>query len=89
MFINNMIHTFNKVPYDILILGPIDGMCDSPKCKRPHLVICTDLKEEKGLETAIHEALHACSFSTGEEKINRTANDIARFLWRLGFRNSE
>ncbi len=40
------------------------------------------------LDTVIHEALHACT-DLSEDAVTETATDIARFLWRLGWRKSE
>ena len=78
---------FNGITYKIDISDPIDGLTDSPKPGgRPTLSVFTDLGTRKGLRIACHEALHACSFSTSEEKVDSTARDLARFLWRLGYR---
>ena len=78
---------FNGIKYKIDISGPIDGITDSPKPGgKPTLAIFTDLGTRRGLETAIHEALHGCSFSTSEDKVDSIARDLARFLYRLGFR---
>jgi len=79
-------HTFNGVRFDVDISGPVDGQCDNPKGGRPSLTICADLNTRRGLETAIHESIHACHFLKSEESVERTARDVARFLWRLGFR---
>lgn len=79
-------HTFNKVVYDIDLAGPIDGTCDYPRGGKPSLRICKDISTFGGFETLIHEALHACQFLKTEKSVDRTANDIARFLWRLGYR---
>ena len=78
--------TFNKVRYEIDVCGPIDGCCDYPHGGKPTIRICADLKFRKGLETAIHESLHASCWAKSEEKVTQTAKDVARFLWRLGFR---
>jgi len=78
--------TFNAVKYEIDICGPLDGWCNSPRGSDPVLRICTDLDKQKGLETAIHESLHACFWAKSEKKVAQTATDIARFLWRLGYR---
>ena len=79
-------HTFNGIRYEIEIVGPVDGLCNAPKIKEPHLFICTTLKAKNGLVAVIHEALHACNYNTKEEKVEGTAKDIADFLWRLGYR---
>ena len=41
------------------------------------------------LETIIHESLHACLWDLDEEAVTMTARDIARLLWRLGYRTEE
>jgi len=78
--------TFNGVKYEVDICGPLDGLCNSPRGSSSIIRICTDLEKCKGLETAIHESLHACFWAKTEEKVSQTAKDVARFLWRLGFR---
>lgn len=75
--------TFNGRRHEI-ILEPVDGLVTSDRDRC--LYVGRDLKTKAGLETAIHEALHACSWKSSEEKVAQTAKDIARFLWRLGFR---
>ena len=80
------VHIFNGVKYEIQLTGLVDGLCDDPKNTTPHLFICADLNTKKGFITAIHEALHACNYSTKEGKVEQTAKDIAGFLWRLGYR---
>jgi len=41
---------------------------------------------ERRLEVLIHEMLHACYWDLDEEAIDITARDIARVLFRLGYR---
>lgn len=76
-------HTFNGTKYHILF-DEFDGICDTDD--KYWLVICPDLETKYGLEVAIHEALHACNWKAKEDKVEITAKDIARFLWRLGYR---
>jgi len=78
-------HTFNNTKYHI-ILDDLDGNCDTDN--KFWLIIERDLNTRIGLETAIHEALHACDWAAHENKVEMTAKDIARFLWRLGYRLS-
>ena len=75
--------TFNNTRYDIVI-GKFDGYVDTDD--RYSLIISRDLNTQAGLETAIHESLHACNWHAKEELVEVTAKDIARFLWRLGYR---
>ena len=77
-------HTFNGRKYKIDI-GPFDGSCVCYTCER-EMHILVPLEERIGLETAIHEALHACSWPASESTVEITAHDIARFLWRIGYR---
>lgn len=76
-------HTFDGIKYHIIV-DKLDGNCDTDT--KFWVILERDLSKKVGLETAIHEALHACSWKTGEEKVERTAKDIARFLWNLGYR---
>lgn len=75
--------TFNGKRYKIII-DDLDGNCDTDDYL--WLIIERDLSKRVGLETAIHEALHACRWRAKENEVTTTARDIARFLWRLGFR---
>lgn len=63
------------------------GECENPEIKDKRLIIP---KAKHGpkilLEVAIHEALHACMWDLNEEPIFDSARDIAKFLWKLGFR---
>ena len=38
------------------------------------------------LETILHESLHACFFILEETAVEKAAESMARFLWRLGWR---
>lgn len=63
------------------------GICDDPKKKTPIILIRTHLKPVKELDTCIHEMLHASGYDfLAEEWVERTATDIARALYKLGWR---
>ena len=66
-----------------------DGRCDPPD--RPHktISIARRLRGERQLDVLLHELLHACNWQLDEEHITQTATDIARVLWRLGYRKGE
>ena len=80
-------HTFNGTVYDLHIEA-VDGLCDSPKPGgKPNFIVPVhDQDSRKFLESVIHEALHACNWKASEESVTQTAYDVARLLWRLGFR---
>jgi len=74
-------HTFNGLKYKITF-GEFDGLCDTCKKER-EIIISADLSKFTGLETVIHESLHACNWRASEKSVERTARDIARFLRRI------
>lgn len=76
--------TFSGRRYNI-ILENVDGACDTHKKER-ELWVMADVNTRNGLETLIHESLHACNWHREEIFVASTARDIARFLWRLGYR---
>lgn len=79
--------TINGVKYDIDITGAIDGSCDYPRGGRPSIRICVDdINTLRGLETLIHEILHAVCWAKTEELTGKAAHDLARLIWRIGFR---
>lgn len=66
------------------------GLCDHPKALGKRIRIRhkhgSDLDE---LDTTIHECLHASAWWLDEEYVSQFAEDIARILWRLGWRKTE
>jgi hypothetical protein len=38
------------------------------------------------LDTIVHEALHASRPELDEDAVTKTANDVSRLLYRLGYR---
>lgn len=61
------------------------GQCDWDKRT---ISINERLSGEIELDTLIHELLHACQPDLAEETVTETATDIARVLFRLGYRRS-
>lgn len=66
--------------------GDSHAYCEAPHKKEKKIKLRKDLDERELMTYAIHESLHACFWFMSEEFVNRAASDIARFLWRLGFR---
>lgn len=63
------------------------GKCDPPCAKDKTIQVLASLKNEDELDTVIHEVLHASAWDVlGESFVNDTASDLARLLWRLGYR---
>ena len=67
-------------------LGKNLGLCDAPDVKGKSILIQGGIKGEKLLDTLIHEALHACQWHLREETVDEAASDLARMLWKLGYR---
>jgi hypothetical protein len=63
-----------------------DGVCDSPNDKRKEILVYDKLNESDRLETVVHEVLHAADWHKDETWVATVSNDLARILWRLGYR---
>jgi hypothetical protein len=57
--------------------------------RRRILQIPIDGDTRHELDAIIHEAIHACLPDTSESAVNSSATDIARLLWRLGWRRQD
>lgn len=62
------------------------GMCDAPNAAGKRIRVLERLKGQDRLSVIIHELLHSCYWDMDEEAIHHPAEDIARVLWRLGYR---
>jgi hypothetical protein len=63
------------------------GHCDEPGDYDRAVCLDPELDGLRHLEVAIHEALHALMWHwLAEAFVTIAARDIARFLWRLGYR---
>ena len=69
--------SFERLPSDT------DGLCDYYGRK---IKIRKTLRAERQLEVIIHECLHAAHWDLDETAITETAEDLARVLWRLGYK---
>ena len=65
-----------------------DGECDSPDDTGKEIRIRKTLGEADTLETIIHEALHAADWHKDEAWVEQVAADVARILWKLGYRRN-
>lgn len=64
------------------------GECDSPDTKAKEIRIRASLRGEEKLDAIVHEMIHAAGWHIDEYFVNQLATDIARTLWRLGYRDS-
>lgn len=63
------------------------GACQAPNIPDKEMDIPIDGDTRDELRVIIHECLHACLWDLDEEAVDETSTDIARLLWRLGWRN--
>ena len=92
-------HRFNGVKFFIGVDDPYIGWCDKPKSpdrnEYPAIRLPNGLsfgntrKAKEDLATLIHECLHAENWNKSEDVIERTAEDIGKLLWRLGYRRAK
>ncbi len=64
----------------------VDGMCSEPDKPGKSITVAASLTGERRLDVIIHEMLHAADWHKDEEWVEQVASDIARALWRLGYR---
>lgn len=75
--------------YDSHLPKDCDGLCDSPTDESKRIRIRSTLKNIDELETLIHECLHAALWDADEPAVSDTARDVAKVLWKLGYRREE
>lgn len=82
-------HTFRNRKYKVEIVQSIDGLCDTFEDEEglPTIMIINN-EGLRGLNSAIHEALHASGIPTEHIHKDNEVWDVARFLWRLGWRKT-
>ena len=75
-----------------VLFEQLDGITIQPDAwfnEKPELSITirADLEGQDRLETIIHEAMHAEWPTMREKRVKAGARNIARLLWRLGYRD--
>jgi len=78
--------TFDGVLYDIdMYECKVDGLTDVTT-QRPSISIMVPPGTRNELETIIHEGLEAEYCIRDHDDLERSAREISRLLWRLGYR---
>lgn len=65
------------------------GLCESPTKKGKRILVEKGLSEEETLRVVCHEIMHAAYWDLDEEAIDTASEDLARILWKLGYRRQE
>lgn len=63
------------------------GFCEPPTLAKKRIVVSSRLRGERKLAILIHELLHAAAWEHDEEWVAELGDDIARVLWRVGYRH--
>ena len=81
--------TFNGIKHTLFFGEDVDGLCDLDNNSDREIIIVQPRENTQSyLNTLLHESLHAGGVES-EQQVTQLANDIARFLWRLGYRLSQ
>lgn len=82
---------FGKHCWELCVVPNLanDGDCDAPDVPGKKIRVDSRTRGRARLETYIHEMLHASCWVLTDEAVEQTAHDIARALWRLGYRGEK
>jgi hypothetical protein len=76
----------NRYKVEVKRLRDRRGQCDAPTTQGKSILINPGQSGEKLLATLLDEAIHACLFEIDNDVVDEISDDIARFLWRAGYR---
>ena len=93
-------HTFRGKRYSIQHVSPSKlnskrdakkydrclGLCEPPTKKKKRILLDNTIDGLEELRVTLHEAQHACHWDMCEEAVDDSTWDMAKFLWRLGYR---
>ncbi len=65
-----------------------DGMCEGPHVKGRRIWVRKQKDAQAELDAIIHECLHAALWDLDDETVHDTAHDIAKIIYRLGWRRT-
>jgi hypothetical protein len=68
------------------ISGKTAGLCDPPTELKKKIIIHDNLSEQETLRVICHEVLHAAYWDMDESAIDEASADLAKILWKLGYR---
>lgn len=67
-----------------------EGQCDAPSVRSKQIRIARRCRGQHRLDVILHELLHAAAFHQFDEQwVDELATDMARVLWRLGYRDND
>jgi len=67
-----------------------DGSCDPPHGMADReIVLDESVGDRDFLRIALHEAMHALHWHKAEATVDHDSKQLARWLWRLGYRRQQ
>ena len=83
--------TWNGIEYSFFYKKPhnshrADGLCFNPEYKNPRIYVSPNLKKRRMLAVIIEEIIHSHIWELNEKKTRKLASNIARILWKSGWR---
>jgi len=70
--------------------GPAGASCDDPAYHNPALTFRNRAPSAlTELIWYLHESLHACLWDLDEDTVRQTAEDVGRFIRRIGYERSD
>lgn len=70
------------------IVERFEGLTDRPKTRNKAMRILDTLRCERELRAILHESMHAALWDLDEEAVDETSRDLAKLLYRLGYRRT-
>lgn len=83
--------TADRVEYEFKFRKPhkkhnADGLCYSPKRKKPKIYVDPKLLPRKKMAVMVEEVFHAFFFDKTEKEARKFAATITRFIYLMGWR---
>lgn len=76
----------NRRMWELLVVPHVWGFCQKHRSPKRMLVITDHRRDVRGLDTFLHECLHAICPERGEMWVHRRAYELSRILWKCGLR---
>lgn len=79
-----------EVEYSIRFLRPplhngraVEGLCDSPTCRKPQIFIDPNLKTRRKLNVLIEEMFHAHFFDMNEKQARKFSANLGKMIYNI------
>ena len=62
---------------------------DDPTTKQKTIWVDPKMRDFVKFRALLHESWHAVDWDLAEDAVEKNADDVARFLWRMGYRSRD